>query len=85
MAQAQEKQHHQEDGGLSDIQRDEKGFMVSPWIVTLAISLAVNFVGFAYTWGTVVTRLDSLITRVERLERLSDSERERTRGGSVNP
>ena len=57
-----------------------QGFVVSPWIVTLLVSIALNVGGFAYTWGTVVTRLDALSLQVQRLERLSDAERERTRG-----
>lgn len=57
----------------------KNGFVVSPWLVTLIISFVINLVGFAFAWGTVITRLDALILRVERLERIDDSWRDRTR------
>ena len=55
-------------------ERRKQGIFVSPWIVTLILSFVLNAIGFAYTWGTVVTRLDALITRVERLERAYDAQ-----------
>ena len=58
----------------------EKGFVVSPWIGTLLLSIAINVVGFAYTWGTVITRLEALDLRLQRMERLDDAQREKTRG-----
>lgn len=57
----------------------KNGFVVSPWLVTLLISFVINLVGFAFAWGTVITRLDALILRVERLERIDDNWRERDR------
>lgn len=58
---------------------NEKGFIVSPWVVTLVVSIVLNVMGFAYTWGTVVTRLDALAARIERMERVDDARREITR------
>jgi hypothetical protein len=63
-----------------------QGIVLQPWIITLLISFVVNFVGFAYTWGTVVTRIDALDARVQRIERQLDAaEKFRSPNNYVSP
>lgn len=49
------------------------GITLQPWIVTLMLGFIVNLVGFAFTWGTVITRIDALDARIQRIERQLDS------------
>ncbi len=52
---------------------ERNGIVIAPWLVTLIVSIALNIGGFAYTWGTVVTRLDALAARLDRLEKQADA------------
>ena len=59
--------------------KQREGITLNPWIVTLLLGFIMNLVGFAFTWGTVVTRIEALDARIQRIERQLDAQ-ERTRG-----
>ena len=57
-----------------------QGIVLQPWMISLLMALLMNLMLLAVMWGTIVTRIDSLGARMDRLERVTDSDRERTRG-----
>lgn len=50
------------------------GLTLQPWVITLLISIALNIGGFAYTWGTVISRLEAIQSRVDRIEKQIDTQ-----------
>jgi hypothetical protein len=45
---------------------------IAPWILTLVLSLAVQVAGAAFITGAVISRLDAMAGRIDRLERQID-------------
>ena len=50
-----------------------EGIFLSPWVVSLAISVMVAITNNVYQQATTKTSLDALTTRVQRLENQIDS------------
>lgn len=61
-------------------ERRREGIILQPWMVALLISTFMSIIGFAVIWGSILTRVDALTTRVERIERQIDADNTRTRG-----
>lgn len=55
------------------------GITLQPWMITLIISLFSGFITVAVIWGTMSARLDAIDARINRLERITDADRERER------
>ena len=50
----------------------DKPSTVAPWVLTLVLSLAVQVAGAAFITGAVISRLDAMSSRIDRLERQID-------------
>ena len=69
---------------MSDDEQQE-GLRFQPWAITLAISLLINIMGAVYITATVVTQIEALSARIDRLERQIDSISNVTRGARPTP
>lgn len=58
---------------------------VPPWIWALLVSLLVQFGGAVWVTATMAAKIDTLTSRIDRLERQIDSITNVTRGGSRAP
>lgn len=59
--------------------RQREGITLNPWLVSLIISVGVQLMGIAFFAGTIITRIEALDARIQRIERQLDAQ-ERTRG-----
>lgn len=60
---------------LQSRQHRREGLVIAPWLVTLIISVVIQLLGAAYITGTVVTRIEAMTSRIERLEKQIDDQR----------
>lgn len=62
------------------------GIFVQPWLVALIISVSVQLMGIAFFAGTIMTRIEAIDARVQRIERQLDSpEKTRSPQNHVSP